>query len=176
MQELLLFLLTFVFVFILYQIFIVRKAKKKGKKFKEPIEITYLVNRYKLDLKKYLRDEYEKFIIKYVDKEDYLYTISYAYALFAKKEPNIFFSMFMADLAGSRTVREVINTNRNMETIKAMTTQYNISLEDAEKVYRDVRFYTHGMATQLCVQSIKLSEEEIKKLISNNIYINLKGV
>ena len=131
---------------------------------------------YKLDLKKYLRDEYEKFIIKYVDKEDYLYTISYAYALFAKKEPNIFFSMFMADLAGSRTVREVINTNRNMETIKAMTTQYNISLEDAEKVYRDVRFYTHGMATQLCVQSIKLSEEEIKKLISNNIYINLKGV
>ena len=52
MQELLLFLLTFVFVFILYQIFIVRKAKKKGKKFKEPIEITYLVNRYKLDLKK----------------------------------------------------------------------------------------------------------------------------
>ncbi len=131
---------------------------------------------YKNDLKKYLRKDYESFIHKYVDKEDYLYTISYAYALYAKKEPNIFFSMFMADLAGSRTVNEVLNTERNMETIKAMTTQYNISLEDAEKVYRDVRFYTHGIATQLCVQSIKLSEEDIKKLISNNIYINLKGV
>ena len=131
---------------------------------------------YKDDLKFYLRKDYSSFIRKYIDIKDYLYTISYAYAFYAKKEPNVFFSLFMADLAGSRTVREVINTDRNMETIKAMTTQYNISLEDAEKVYRDVRFYTHGMATQLCVQSIKLSEEEIKKLISNNIYINLKGV
>lgn len=131
---------------------------------------------YKNDLKKYLRNDYESFIHKYVDKEDYLYTISYAYALYAKKEPNIFFSMFMADLAGSRTVNEVLNTERNMETIKAMTTQYNISLEEAEKVYRDVRFYTHGIATQLCVKSIKLTEEELKELIKNNININLKGV
>ena len=131
---------------------------------------------YKNDLKKYLRKDYESFIHKYVDKEDYLYTISYAYALYAKKEPNIFFSMFMADLAGSRTVNEVLNTERNMETIKAMVTQYNISLEEAERVYRDVRFYTHGIATQLCVKSIKLTEEELKELINNNININLKGV
>ena len=131
---------------------------------------------YKNDLKKYLRKDYESFIHKYVDKKDYLYTISYAYALYAKKEPNIFFSMFMADLAGSRTVNEVLNTQRNMETIKAMVTQYNISLEEAERVYRDVRFYTHGIATQLCVKSIKLTEEELKELINNNININLKGV
>ena len=52
MQELILFLMTFVFVFLLYKILVVRKAKKKGKKFKEPIEITYLVNRYNLDLEK----------------------------------------------------------------------------------------------------------------------------
>ena len=131
---------------------------------------------YKEDLKNYLRKDYESFIHKYVDKEDYLYTISYAYALYAKKEPNIFFSMFMADLAGSRTVNEVLNTERNMETIKAMVTQYNISLKEAERVYRDVRFYTHGIATQLCVKSIKLTEEELKELINNNININLKGV
>ncbi len=131
---------------------------------------------YKLDLKKELVKDYTSFILKYIDKNDYLYTISYAYALYAKNEPNIFFSLFMADLAGSRTVREVLDTERNKETINAMITQYNISLEDAEKVYRDVRFYTHGMATQLCVKSIKLSEDEIKDLIKNNIEINLRGI
>ena len=129
---------------------------------------------YKVDLKKYLRKDYESFIYKIVDKEDYLYTISYAYALYAKREPNIFFSMFMADLAGSRTVRQVLDTDRNKVTIEAMTKQYKISIEKAEKVYQDVRFYTHGIATQLCVKSIKLSDKELQELIKNNIEINLR--
>lgn len=130
---------------------------------------------YKKELKKYLRKDYESFITKYVNKENYLYTISQAYVLYAKKEQNIFFSMFMADLAGSRTVKEVLDTDRNKETIIAMTKQYNISLEEASRVYRDVRFYTHGMATQLCVNSIKLTEKEISDLILNNIKTNLRG-
>lgn len=131
---------------------------------------------YKEELKLYLRKDYSAFIYKYIDKKDYLYTISYAYAFYAKKEPNIFFSLFMADLAGSRTVSEVLNTDRNRETINAMVKQYKISLEDAEKVYREVRFYTHGIATQLCVNSIKLADREIKDLIRNNIKINLRGI
>lgn len=131
---------------------------------------------YKEDLKLYLRKDYSSFIYKYVDIKDYLYTISCAYAFYAKKEPNVFFSLFMADLAGSRTVEEVLNTDRNFETINAMVKQYKISLEDAKKVYREVRFYTHGIATQLCVNSIRLTDKEIKDLIKNNIEINLRGL
>ena len=36
---------------------------------------------YKDNLKLYLRDDYNSFIKQYIDEEDYLYTISYAYAL-----------------------------------------------------------------------------------------------
>ena len=132
-------------------------------------------NYSKDDLKAYLNNDYKEFIFKYIDVKDYLYTISYAYALYAKKEPNIFFSLFMADLAGSRTVRQVLDTDRNKETINAMVEQYKISLEKAEKIYRDVRFYTHGLATQLCVKSIKLTDKEIGDLIRNNIEINIRG-
>ena len=131
---------------------------------------------YKDDLKIYLRKDYSSFVQKYINTNNYLYTISCAYALYAKNEPNIFFSLFMADLAGSRTVDEVLNTYRNIETIKAMVNQYNISLEDAKKVYREVRFYTHGIATQLCVKSIILTDKEIKELIKNNIDMNLRGL
>ena len=49
-RELILFIISFIVVFLLYEIFVVRKAKSK-KKPKEPIEVTYLVNKYKLDLK-----------------------------------------------------------------------------------------------------------------------------
>ena len=57
-----------------------------------------------------------------------------------------------------------------------MVKQYNITLEKAKRVYREVRFYTHGIATQLCVNSIKLTDREIKDLIRNNIEINLRGI
>ena len=50
------------------------------------------------------------------------------------------------------------------------------NLEEAKRVYREVRFYTHGIATQLCVNSIKLTDREIKDLIRNNIEINLRGI
>jgi hypothetical protein len=55
MEEFILFLLSFIFMLIIYQIFIVRPAKKnrrKKKDKKEPVEVKYLVWKYKLDLKK----------------------------------------------------------------------------------------------------------------------------
>ena len=141
----------------------------------QPIFKNYAnIDMYKEDLKIYLRRDYSEFVDKYIDIKDYLYTISYAYAFYAKKEPNIFFTLFMTDFAGSRTVEEVLNTNRNILTIEAMVKQYKISLEEAKKIYREVRFYTHGIATQLCVNSIKLTDKEIKDLIRNNIEINLR--
>lgn len=51
MHEVVLFILTFLLVFVLYQLFIIRRAKSKKKK-REPFEVTYLVTKYKLDLKK----------------------------------------------------------------------------------------------------------------------------
>lgn len=63
MEELGLFILSFIFVLLIYQIFIIRPAKKrknkksKGRKKKEDtskelFEIKYLQARYKLDMKK----------------------------------------------------------------------------------------------------------------------------
>jgi membrane-associated HD superfamily phosphohydrolase len=52
MQEIILFLLTYLFVLILYELFIVRRAKSKKKTKKDPIEVTYLVRKYHLDMKK----------------------------------------------------------------------------------------------------------------------------
>lgn len=48
--------MTFVLVLIIYEIFVVSKTKRlrntNSKKFKDPVEIKYLVNRYKLDMKR----------------------------------------------------------------------------------------------------------------------------
>ncbi len=51
MTEVMVFLLTFVVVFLIYELILVRKYKK-GKSDKRPVEVTYLLNRYNLNLKK----------------------------------------------------------------------------------------------------------------------------
>ena len=51
MTEVIVFLLTFVVVFLIYELILVRKYKK-GKSDKRPVEVTYLLNRYNLNLKK----------------------------------------------------------------------------------------------------------------------------
>lgn len=51
MKEFILFLMTFLFVFLIYQIFIIRKYKK-GKAKKQLPEINYLLYKYHINLKK----------------------------------------------------------------------------------------------------------------------------
>lgn len=50
MQEIILFMMTFFFLFLIYQIFIVRKAKRRNS-VKRPMEVRYLESCYKIDLK-----------------------------------------------------------------------------------------------------------------------------
>ena len=54
MEELVLFGMCYVLVFILYQIFIVSKAKKNYEKEdkKYPVEVKYLIGKYNLDMEK----------------------------------------------------------------------------------------------------------------------------
>lgn len=57
MQELILFLLSYLVVFIAYQIFIIKPIKNTGKKKrkkekKEPTEVVYLITKYNLDMDK----------------------------------------------------------------------------------------------------------------------------
>lgn len=50
MEEFVLFMMTFIFLFLIYQIFVVRKARRRNSA-KKPMEIRYLESRYKIDLK-----------------------------------------------------------------------------------------------------------------------------
>ena len=56
MEEIILFLLTFLLVLVIYELLVVRKYRKDDKKIKQrekdPFEIQYLVKRYHLDMDK----------------------------------------------------------------------------------------------------------------------------
>ena len=80
LEELILFIMTFLLVFIVYEIFIVRKSKK-DKRRKKPIEVNYLINKYNLDIdklnyKKLLNNKGIILILTNKINDDYKYNYS----------------------------------------------------------------------------------------------------
>ena len=124
---------------------------------------------YKKDLKKELNKEYNEFLEKYIDKDNYLLSISYAYVMYAKKENDLFKALFISDLSDKKLIKN------DKTIIEEIVKQYNVSEAKAESVYRDVSIYTHGLATQLCLKSLNISDKDLFYLINTCIKKNIKG-
>mgnify|MGYP003303313858 CR=1 FL=1 len=125
-------------------------------------------NDFKIDLKEYLYNDYKEFISSYVNVADYLMTISYAYAMYSKVEPNIFKALFISDLSDKKD-------KNKKELIESLKEEYNISDAKAESVYRDVSIYTKGLATNLCFKNMNISDKDLLFLINNCIKRNIKS-
>lgn len=130
----------------------------------------------KMEVKRWIDEYYSAFLNRYVQKEDYLFTISFAYINFARMEHHFFGALFVNPLLDSRTVREVIDSPWNRETIKCTAEQFGISIRESEELYRDIRFYAHGIATQLYGGNMTLGEEEIQGLLHHALerFLTLK--
>ena len=108
---------------------------------------------------------YREFTDIYVDENDELYRVSYAYIEFARKEKNLFKAVYISDIGGQRTQSQIIQSSYNQNIIKKIEKQYQISFDEACQLFQNIRFYTHGIATYVLVDSISLSQEEVSELL-----------
>ena len=122
---------------------------------------------FKKDLKKRLNTEYHEFSDKMINKNNYLLSMSYAYAMYAKKENSMFKALFLSELSDNK-----IKPSKN--DIKLVVNEYRISEERAKAALRDVAIYTHGLATQLCLKNINLSDKDLFYLINTCIKRNIR--
>ena len=118
---------------------------------------------YKKKLRKKLNNDYNDFSEKLINKNSYLLTMSYAYVMYAKKENSMFKALFLSDLSDKR----IINTSK--KDIELIIKEYKISPERAKAALRDVSIYTHGLATELCLKNIKISDKDLLFLINTCI-------
>lgn len=110
-------------------------------------------------------DRYAEFLDRYVDKAEHLFTISLAHILLAKEERHIFGAMFLTNEFGVRTVDGIVSASWNRETIENTAAQFGLSIRQAEDVYRDVRFYTFGIAREVYAGSVILERNEAETLL-----------
>lgn len=123
---------------------------------------------YKKDLKNKLTKEYNDFTKQYENRHNNFLYLNYAYAMYAKKENSLFEALFTSDLSD----KKLIKNNKNI--INMIKREYKLSDKKAETVYRDVKIYTHGIATQLCSKNINISDKDLLFLINNCIKRNIK--
>jgi len=77
--------------------------------------------------------------------------------------------VFSSDKYGSRTVPQIISSPWNREAIDCTAVQYGLTVKEAEAVYRDVRFYTFGIAEALYANSLIAEENELRQLLRGAI-------
>lgn len=118
---------------------------------------------YKKKLRKKLSNEYSDFSKNIINKNNYLLTMSYAYVMYAKKENSMFKALFLSELSDQK----IIKTSK--KDVDLVVKEYRISPERAKAALRDVCIYTHGLATELCLKNIKLSDKDLLYLINTCI-------
>lgn len=122
------------------------------------------MNELKEDLIERIYQYYREFTERYSD-DDELFRVSYAYIEFARKEKNLFKAVYVSDVGGTRSLSQVITSTYNQNIIQKMVKQYQITEAKANQVFRDVRFYSHGIASYILVDSISLSDQEVVELL-----------
>lgn len=122
------------------------------------------MNELKEDLIEKIYQYYREFTERYSD-DDELFRVSYAYIEFARKEKNLFKAVYVSDVGGTRSLSQVITSTYNQNIIQKMVKQYQITEAKANQVFRDVRFYSHGIASYILVDSISLSDQEVVELL-----------
>ena len=147
-----------------------RALARKLNCYTQPIYSHYQnMDSLKMDVKSKIDAYYHDFMMTFIDQDHHLFTESLGYIEFARQEPQLFEALFLSHLTGKRTINEVLLSSWNQQTLEDTQKEFNIDLKHAQDLYRDVRFYSHGIATQLFSKTIELTLQEVKELLNHLI-------
>lgn len=99
----------------------------------------------------YLDGTYQSFVAQYLDKSDYLFTISLAHILLARDRRNLFGVLFLSNEYGSRTVPQIISSPWNREAIDCTAVQYGLTVRKPKPFIATCDFI-HSASPKRCTR------------------------
>lgn len=95
-------------------------------------------------------------------------------------EPNLFRFLYLEGYMGSPAdnLEMLINDEENIELIKRISKDLEISKKKASRYLQNTIVYTYGIATLIAIGMIKTSQKEVMKLVNNaaNAFLIQEGV
>lgn len=107
---------------------------------------------------------YEGFIRENSDMLD-LERMGIANVRFAKEEPNLFRLLFLSKLEGLNGLSGLFDRMGNDAATDRLKEKLKITKESAREIYLMLMIFTHGIATMVATDSVKISDAEIAERV-----------
>lgn len=124
------------------------------------------------------RELYNNYIKNGLSENPKFKGVGTAYIKFAKEEPILFRLLFMSEIKERNIISEIlpeIDENYD-EILLSITDYYGLERHDAEKVYRHLWLYTHGIASLSATETCVFSDKEINIMLTEVFTALLKEI
>lgn len=125
-----------------------------------------------------IRRIYKAYVEKGLAENPAFKGVGTQYILFAVNEPKLFQILFMSEKNEETNLDNVLPLiDENYEAILAsITAGYGIKGEAAEKLYRHLWIYTHGIASLCATKMCRFTESEISEMMTEVFVALLKQI
>lgn len=118
---------------------------------------------------------YQDYMVKASAKKHPYKAMGLAYIRFARDYPNYFKFIFMSK-TDFTPESLIFNDNIGNDVIRKGMELTGFSYEEQKKFHVKVWMFTHGIASLVATNTVKLSEEEIDKLLKDTVLAMIKGM
>ncbi len=117
---------------------------------------------------------YKQYVKKGLAQELAFKGVGTAYIEFAVKEPRLFRLLFMDERQGGSDMAHILNLlDESYEDIlRSVREPYHLQKEAAERLYRHLWIYTHGIATLCATRVCTFTNEEIGTMLTE-VFVSL---
>lgn len=115
-----------------------------------------------------IREVYKEYVERGLSEKLAFKGVGTQYILFAMNEPKLFQILFMreqSELSDIDNVLPMIDESYD-KVLASITTGYGIEKKDAERLYKHLWIYTHGIASLCATKMCRFTETEIGEMIT----------
>lgn len=115
------------------------------------------------------KEIYGQYVKKGLEQEPAFRGVGMAYIQFAMKEEKLFHLLFMQEQKAQNDMEHILSViDDNYETIlSSVEKPYQLERKDAERLYRHLWIYTHGIATLCATGTCSFTEQEIQEMLTD---------
>lgn len=129
---------------------------------------------------KEVKDVYRGYVEKGLSATPAFKGVGTQYILFAINEPKLFQILFMSEQAKEHDINNILPIIEESydEILASITNSYGLEKNEAEKLYKHLWIYTHGIATLCATKMCRFTAEEISKMLTEiftGLMNNMKG-